>query len=112
MERYATMTARYTDGKMTFTVGRMIVKVGEVTFTVGGKTIVTDNYMYCAYRSHINHMQCAHPDNWIRLDGTDEDGKHYAIWYKYGKDVEIADWKQPNDIEDEYGDCVWSNEDC
>lgn len=97
-----TMTERYADGKM--------------TFTVGGKTIVTDNDMYCDYRSHINHWQCTCPDSWVRLDGVDEDGKHYGIWYKCedGDDIESLeniDWKQPYDIEDEYGDRVWSNED-
>ena len=106
----ATMTARYTNGKMTFTVGRMIVKVGNVTFTVGRKTIVTDNNMYCAYRSHINHLQCTCPDNWICLNGIDEDGKHYTIWYKYDKDLESADWKKPFDIEDEFNDTVWSSQ--
>lgn len=58
----ATMTARYADGKM--------------TFTVDGKTIVTDNDMYCDYRSHISHLQCNCPDNWVRLDGVDEDGEY------------------------------------
>lgn len=97
-----TMTARYEDGKM--------------TFTVGGKTIVTDNEMYCDYRSHINHWQCACPDSWVRLDGVGKDGKHYGIWYKCvdGDDIESLeniDWTNPYDIEDEYGDRVWSNED-
>lgn len=92
-----TMTAKITDGKM--------------TFMVNGKTIVTDNYMYSDYRSHINHWQCVCPDNWICLNGVDEEGKRYTIWYKDIEDAVIADWKHPNDIEDEYGDCVWSGED-
>lgn len=98
----ATMTARYADGKM--------------TFTVSGKTIVTDNDMYCEYRSHIDHWQCNCPDSWVALNGVDEDGKHYTIWYKCEdgdniESLESIDWKQPYDIENECSDRVWSSED-
>lgn len=84
-----TMTARYTEGKM--------------TFTVNGKTIVTDNTIYCAYRSHINHVRCSVPDDWTCLNGVDEDGNLYTVWYQEGDD-----WKHPYDIENEYGDRIWT----
>lgn len=83
----ATMTARYTEGKL--------------TFTVNGKTIVTDNNIYCAYRSHINHLRCSCPDDWSCLNGVDTDGNLYTVWYQDGDD-----W--PYDIENEYGDRIWT----
>lgn len=85
----ATMTARYTDGKM--------------TFKVNGKTIVTDNEIYCAYRSHINHVRCSCPDVWTCLNGVDEDGIRYTIWYQEGDE-----WKHPYDIENAYGNRIWT----
>lgn len=91
-----TMTARYTNGKMTFMVGE--------------KTIVTDNDIHCAYRSHIHHWVCNCPDNWMCLNGVDENGKHYTVWYKYEGGYNI-DWDKPFDIVDEYSDCVWVNTD-
>lgn len=96
------MTARYTDGKM--------------TFTVGGKTIVTDNDIYYSYRRHINGWRCTCPESWVCLNGTDEDGNFYTIWYKCEDNddpeaLESIDWKQPYDIENEYSDRVWSSED-
>ncbi len=98
-----TMTANYTNG-------------GKMTFTVGRKTIVTDNDMYCEHRIHINHWQCNCPDSWVALNGVDEDGKHYTVWYKCENradpDVlENIDWTYPYDIEDEYSDRIWVNED-
>lgn len=85
----ATMTAKITDGKM--------------TFTVNSKTIVTDNVMYYAYRSHINHLRCSCPDDWACLNGVDNTGIKYTIWYQEGDN-----WKDPYDVENEYGERIWA----
>ena len=67
------------------------------------------------YRSHINRMQTAKPDNWVSVVGQGNDGNVYKAWY-FVEDfnaingLEDINYEEPSDIVDEYGKIIYDSD--
>lgn len=81
----ATMTARYADGNL--------------TFTVNGTVIITDGKAYARHRPHVRGIPCICPDSWVAINGTDDADNHYTVWY-YSEDKDLNNivYDEPHDI--------------